>query len=110
MDLSTTVWVGFGWGLFGGIIVEIASFYKFRFSKEKPHWFKSRFYWLITISMILIGGGLVVMYLNTGQMSLSPLVAVNIGASAPTIIASLASKAPNIPPGKVDFEPEDKGK
>lgn len=96
--------IGFLWGLFGGIIVEALSWYKIRRSKTLPNWFGSMFYWGSTVIMIIIGGVLVVMYLTSKEISLNAILAVNIGASAPLIIATLADKAPPISPGSIDTD------
>ncbi len=51
--------------------------------------------------MILSGGALVAIYLGSG-VTMTPLLAVNIGASAPLILQSLVSQAPPIAPGRVN--------
>jgi len=89
----------FWWGLFGGIIAEALTWYKDRLNPTTAlPWRK---YWAATIIMILIGGGLVLMYQQSGA-GLNPILCVNIGASAPLIIAALTSIAPKVPPGNVN--------
>jgi len=52
---------------------------------QKPEWLTSSFYWTITIVMIAAGGGLVMLYASS-KMELSPIIAANIGASAPLLL------------------------
>ena len=54
----------------------------------------------MTGGMVGIGGGLVALYLNS-NVSLTPILAVNIGASAPLIIGSLVKQTPAVT-AKVD--------
>ena len=64
--------------------------------------FKSIFYWLPFILMPLLGAGLAVAYVESG-VSLKPIVAVNIGITAPLILRAMASSgsspSPPKPPG-----------
>ena len=94
---------GFMWGVFGGFVAEILGLFKLRHEKPGtfPDWLNSPFYWLITIAMIFAGGGLVVVYLES-QFALNALLSVNIGASAPLILGTLVSQAPNVPMRNVD--------
>ena len=94
---------GFLYGLFGGALAEVLGLFKMRqqAAGSLPAFLKTKFYWLVTIAMLCAGGFVVVIYLKSG-ISLNSLLAVNVGASAPLIITSLVSQAPNISPGKVD--------
>ena len=58
-------------------------------------------YWGITSLIIVSGGALVGIYLGSG-VTMTPLLAVNIGASAPLILQSLVSQAPAIEPGTIN--------
>jgi len=51
--------------------------------------------------MILSGGGLVVIYMKS-SIAVAPILAVNIGASAPLILGTLVAQAPAIAPGNVN--------
>jgi len=51
--------------------------------------------------MFMTGGLLVVAYLRSG-VEIKPILAINIGASAPLLIQSFVAQTPPIPPGKVD--------
>ena len=57
---------------------------------------KTKFYWLLTIGMIFIGGIWTTLY---GIENVSAILAVNIGASAPALI-SVGFKAGTITPRK----------
>lgn len=86
---------GFLYGVFGGFLAEILGLFKLRHetSDSFPTWLRSPFYWILTSLMILSGGGLVIVYLQSA-ITLSPLIAVNIGASAPLILGTLVSQTP----------------
>jgi hypothetical protein len=90
---------GFGWGVLGGALAELAAWFKLRqiVRTERPAYLRDPFYWVITLLMILAGGVLVAAYIKSGLGNISPLLAVNIGATAPLIIQTLTSSAPRIP-------------
>jgi hypothetical protein len=92
---------GFLWGTFGGFLAELLRIFKLRHlpSETRPLWLKSPFYWALTILMILAGGGLVIIYVKSG-VPVQAFMAVNLGASAPLILGSLADQTPAIAPGK----------
>ncbi len=94
---------GFVYGVFGGFLAELLGLFKLRHQTPGsfPDWIRSRFYWTVTVLMILAGGGLVVVYLKSA-FALKPLIALNIGASAPLIIGSIVSQTPRPPVGRVD--------
>ena len=56
---------------------------------------KDFFYWLPFLILPLVGGFLAYAYANSGTV-LTPILAINIGASAPLILKSLASTIPPI--------------
>ena len=88
----------FMYGVFGGLLAELLGLYKLRTQAPAtfPAYLRSPFYWVVTIGMILAGGGLVWLYHKSG-LELKPIIAVNIGASAPLILGSLVqSKPPEI--------------
>lgn len=97
--------IAFVWGIGGGLFVEILSWYKIRKCAEPPHWFQSVFYWISTLFMIIVGGLLVLAHMRS-DVSLSPLLAINIGASAPLLIGTMADTAPNISAGTSDIDPQ----
>ena len=96
------LWEGFLYGVFGGVLSEVLGLFKLRHQEPKnlPAYLKSIFYWLVTTLMSLMGGILVVIYLRS-NFSLEPIVAVNVGASAPLILGTLISQTPD-PPSKID--------
>lgn len=85
------------YGVVGGFLAELFGLWKLRHElKEKlPPYLKSVFYWSMTVLMIGSGGVVALVYFKSG-VTLSPLLAVNVGASAPLIIGSLTSAAPKI--------------
>jgi len=48
-------------------------------------------------TIMALGGVLVLAYLLTG-IDIHPILAINIGATAPLILANIASKTPNMSP------------
>ncbi len=87
-----------GFGIFGGLLVELLKWY--RIVQEKPTvppWAKEPIYWIVTILMILAGGILAYGWSMVNEITF--LLAMNIGASAPLIIAGLANKPPTGLPG-----------
>ena len=93
------VWLGFA----GGMASELLDWFRIR--KELhlgvPGWAKSWLYWAITVAMAGVGGLLVFMYRTSG-IEVSPILAFNIGASAPLILRSLTSQVPQTEAGSVN--------
>jgi hypothetical protein len=97
------VWDGFWLGVLGDIFGELVNLFKLRQQPATmlPVWIRSPWYWTLTALMILSGGGLVAIYLKS-SIQVAPILAVNIGASAPLILGTLVAQVPALPPGKVD--------
>jgi hypothetical protein len=51
--------------------------------------------------MVIAGGGLVIAYIRS-DIALKPILAINVGASAPLIVKTLASKLPPVEQGTLD--------
>jgi hypothetical protein len=83
-------------GLAGGILAELAGWYKLRYQPKPPAFLHSPRYWIVTIGMILAGGFLVFVYLRA-QFELNPIIAMNVGASAPLIIRNFGGTLPPNP-------------
>ena len=83
------VFIIFLCGIFGGVLAELAIINDFKRDKpdEYPYWLKQKSYWIIEGLMILAGGFVVVLY--SLDVYITPILAVNIGASAPLIIKGL---------------------
>ena len=64
---------------------------------QPPAYIKSPLYWIVTILMVLAGGFLA--YVQ-GVVGSKPLLALNIGISAPLILKSLAAAVPSQPTSK----------
>ena len=95
--------IGFSYGMLGGFFAVLLGLFQLRKQAPDvlPQFLKSWFYWTITLLMILAGGGLVVIYLKS-DIPLKPILAVNIGASAPLLIGTFVAQTPSIPPGKIN--------
>ena len=92
LDLHT----GFAWGVLGGLLAELAAWFKLRqiVPGERPGYLKDPFYWAVTFLMVGAGGVLVAAYIKSGMGDIKPLMAINIGATAPLIIQTLTAAAP----------------
>ena len=90
-------------GLAGGCASEALKWYRIREELHKgvPAYAKSWLYWTVTGIMATMGGLLVFAYQVSDEVSLSPILALNIGASAPLILGTLAGRIPHIDPGRV---------
>ena len=96
----------FFFGVLGAMLFELVSVLNLllnrRRASELPIWLTSPFYWIITCVMTLTGGFLVAAYFASGISVSSPLIALNLGASAPLIIQHLSSQLPRMEPGKIN--------
>jgi hypothetical protein len=92
MTLSPTV---FALGVLGGALGELLKWYQLRESPNLPEYTKKPFYWIITVLMILVGGMLALLQ---GLDGTKPLLALNIGISAPLILKGLANIVPSEKP------------
>jgi hypothetical protein len=88
---------------FGALAMQLLSLLEIRnIPKTKRPDFKDFFYWLPFIVSPLIGAGLALAYIFPND-ALKPLVAINVGVSAPLILRSMANINPfekSIDPGK----------
>ncbi|TKB26512.1 hypothetical protein FCL47_08850 [Desulfopila sp. IMCC35006] len=84
-------------GCFGGVLIELLKWYNLRDSPNLPHYVKLWRYWGCTVAMIIAGGLLTTLY---GIEEVEALLAVNVGASAPLLIASLAQSLPKTLPAE----------
>lgn len=101
--------LSFLFGVIGGALGELLKWYSMRESPNLPAYLKSPFYWVVTVLMMLAGGGLV---LIQGVKSDTPWLAINIGVTAPLILKGFASVVPIQPPksGGVSFGTPEKPK
>ena len=77
----------FFWGLIGGFGAEMVGFFGIR--RQNPHdfpyWIRSPKYYIIALTMILIGAAIALAYYRSG-FDLNPILAIQIGASAPLFL------------------------
>lgn len=91
----------FWWGIAGGLAAEVLHWWRlFRnasagASPNFPVYARSPIYWILTVVLIGFGGVLVAAYSSSGT-ELSAILALNLGASAPLILQSLATQAPKV--------------
>ena len=86
-------------GVAGGLGVEALQWFRIRKTLHRgvPDWAGHWLYWIVTAVMVALGGLLVFAYISSG-VHISPIVAFNIGASAPLILESLIVQVPRIEP------------
>ncbi|MEJ2291826.1 MAG: hypothetical protein P8Y13_01295 [Deinococcales bacterium] len=95
-----TVWETFLWAAGGGLAAEALRWWRLVRGQQQgatinlPVYARSPLYWGLTAAIVLAGGMLAVAYVSSGQR-LGPILAVNVGASAPLIIQGLAASAPS---------------
>ena len=93
-------WQMIAWGFAGGCAAELLQWFRIRKELYRgiPDWAKSWWYWIVTIGMVGMGTLLVSMY----GIESNPILAFNVGASAPLILKSLVEQVPQIDPGHVE--------
>ena len=72
-------WQVYGVGCFGAFLAELYAVYESRAKVHQWPWH----YWLLSVVMIVVGGGLVVLY---GITSVNALLAAQLGATAPLVV------------------------
>jgi hypothetical protein len=81
-----------GLGVLGGGLAELVKWYKIKDSANIGDYKNGAIYWVITILMILAGGALAWIWSLMGNIN--AILAVNVGASAPLIIAGVLNTPP----------------
>jgi lipid-A-disaccharide synthase-like uncharacterized protein len=90
-------------GCFGGLAAELVQWFAIRHSlhRKLPAWARARAYWVVTLLMAVAGGALVFVYHISGTR-MTPILALNVGASAPLLLGKLAQQAPAVAAGPVN--------
>jgi hypothetical protein len=91
------------WGLIGGVASEVSGIYDLRRHDPSnwPHYMKLKSYWAVTAIMACIGAALAYAYSRSG-IAVRPILAINVGASAPLILRQLKRTTPRPGPGSVN--------
>lgn len=89
----------FLFGVLGGAGAELSRWFRIReiLHKGIPSHAKHPPYWIVTSLTIIVGGGLASIYHVSG-ITVEPIIAVNIGASAPVILGNFANQIPSLAP------------
>lgn len=92
-----------GWSVFGGFAINALRLFDLQKNSqaERGAILRQPLYWIQFFILPLIGGGVACAYDSSGS-HLNAILAVNIGASAPAILKSLASAAPSKPSGSIE--------
>ena len=90
-------------GFVGGLLAELLRWFDLRYTLYQglPDWSKAKLYWGITCLMACAAALLVYVYAISGT-KLNPILALNIGASAPLLLGKLIQQSPPINPGSVN--------
>jgi hypothetical protein len=88
-------------GCAGGAISEVLHWWNLRQKSNFPKYASSPKYWILTISMILVGG--LVAWLYFGQKA-EGIVAAHVGLSAPLILQKMTVSVPDVK-GARGFDP-----
>lgn len=88
-------------GFVGGLAAELVGVWEQRYTApaDRPAHLKSFFYWMMVFLMSAFGAGLVYLYEESGD-KITPILALNIGASASLILRQLTRSTPDFGPGK----------
>ena len=89
-DISSTVWFAVCGG-FAIKLLELAEIHKIP-KVERPD-LKDWLYWVPFAVMPVLGGGLAYAYVSSNT-TLTPMLAVNIGVSAPLVLRAMAQANP----------------
>lgn len=81
-------------GAFAIKLLELAELHKLP-AVERPD-LRDWVYWLPFLILPLLGGGLAFAYVSSNT-SLSPILALNVGVSAPLLFRAMAQAAPIVP-------------
>jgi len=84
-------------GLAGGAVLELLHWYNIRRDTQFPAYAKSPVYWLVTLLMAVVGGGLAWLYFGAQG---EPIVTFHVGVSTPLILQKLTTTVANVPGGK----------
>jgi hypothetical protein len=95
--------MNFCYAVFGGLAINVVRLVELvqMPRAERPATFSDPLYVFQFVVMPLIGGVLALAYQGSGAV-LNPILAINIGASAPLILKNLASIVPSIGTRKVN--------
>jgi hypothetical protein len=102
----TINWTALLFGILGGVLAEVLKWWQLKESPTPPAYLKSGFYWVITGVMALVGGILALAY---GVDASKPVLAINVGVSAPMILKGLASVIPVKSPSGTSYSGIPKG-
>lgn len=81
----------FGVGFAGGVANEILHWWGLRDNPRLPRYARRPLYWIVTLAMMFLGGGLA--WLQLGGHA-DGLIAFQIGLAAPMVLQKLAKAAP----------------
>lgn len=93
-SIQSSVWFAMS-GALAIKLLELAELHKVP-TEERPD-FKDLLYWLPFFILPLLGGGLAFVYVSSNTL-LSPILAVNVGLSAPLMLRAMAQAIPIDPP------------
>jgi hypothetical protein len=84
-------------GLAGGMVLELLHWYNIRTDPQWPTYVSSPLYWIITMLMAAVGGGLALLYFGSQA---DAIVTFHVGLSTPLILQKLTTTVANVPGAK----------
>ena len=97
----------FWWAVAGGVFAELVVFFGLRHtaSADRPHWVRSAYYYVVASLMVVAGGVIALAHAASGT-DLTPIVAMQVGASAPLFLrtarAAVGVREGSPDPAKID--------
>ena len=88
MTLQGPLWI-FLVGAAGGVALELLHLYSLRHTRPLPDYVRSKFYWAVSILMMVLGGGLALAYFGATEVHV--LAVGQMGLSTPLILQKLAT-------------------
>jgi hypothetical protein len=85
----------FLWGTLGALGMEFVGMYRLCRSGKLPSRYTSCLFWLIRGLVMACGGAVALAYLLSG-LTISSLLAANLGAATPLLLAELAQLTPDL--------------
>jgi hypothetical protein len=95
-------WGAFEYAILGGVLAELVGLARLRYEHPKnwPEYYRWSSFYILTAIFVFVGG--VVALVFDAQQALSPMLALNVGASWPLILERLFRSTSGYTLGEVD--------
>src|SRR5580700_10883585 len=85
------LWVVFLVGTLGGAFAELLHWWNLRQQEVLPAYVKRPFYWIVTVLLMVAGGGMAVLYFGARA---DGMIVLHVGAGTPLILQKLVTSIP----------------